>query len=307
MGIFDVDASAKPNVLIILDNSNSMDEDFYGNAVGSYATGSKSVEGKRVLNSLTNAYANSMRVGLMSYKLNPVAVTYLLNTPYFVSYDPRSYCPDPPSECVDYCRTGNGSSKGNCQNSCAAQNSSFNAEVIDDTISGLPIGNALRNRYCGLVYPKTNRMANPVDPGNYIYYKQALPFYSSGPWPNEFDAAYVYSADDNSLNDGYGRYGTKIGTSDGTPGSAAFGYSAWLGSASFYPTDSDIALGYREFGKRIAIFNVHPDGSDTAKRVFAAGSERCMRSGTRPASGQTAFVKPPTGSPSLSGPRCVAD
>jgi len=33
-----------------------------------------------------------------------------------------------------------GSSKSNCQSSCAAQNSSFNAEVIDDTISGLPSG-----------------------------------------------------------------------------------------------------------------------------------------------------------------------
>ena len=33
--------SVKPNVLIILDNSNSMDEDFFGNAVGSWSTGSK--------------------------------------------------------------------------------------------------------------------------------------------------------------------------------------------------------------------------------------------------------------------------
>ncbi len=33
---------AKPNVLIILDNSNSMDEDFYGGAVGSFSPASKS-------------------------------------------------------------------------------------------------------------------------------------------------------------------------------------------------------------------------------------------------------------------------
>jgi hypothetical protein len=34
-------APVKPNILIIVDNSNSMDEDFYGNAVGSYSPSSK--------------------------------------------------------------------------------------------------------------------------------------------------------------------------------------------------------------------------------------------------------------------------
>jgi len=31
-------APVKPNILIIVDNSNSMDEDFYGNAVGSFSS-----------------------------------------------------------------------------------------------------------------------------------------------------------------------------------------------------------------------------------------------------------------------------
>ena len=256
--------SVKPNALIILDNSNSMDEDFFGNAVGSYATGSKSVEGKRVLNSLVNIYANSIRLGLMSYRLNPVTLSYLMNTPYFVSYDPRSYCPSPPSECVDYCRTGSLVSKGTCQTSCVAQNSVFDATVIDDTISGLPIGNALRTKYCGLVHPKTTRMLNPSDPGKYLYYKQALPFYSFYPYQDEFDVAYTYTVDDNSANDGYDQYARKTGTSDGTPptgyylnpnGATPYGYSTWKGATGFYPTDSDIALGYQEFGKRIALFN----------------------------------------------------
>jgi type IV pilus assembly protein PilY1 len=257
--------SVKPNVLIVLDNSNSMDEDFYGNAVGSYSTGSKSVEGKRVLNTLVNAYANSMRLGLMTYRLKPVYIAYLLNSAYFVSYDPLSYCPDPPSDCVDWCRTGSSSSKNACQTSCFAQNSLFKADIIDDSISGLPLGNTLRNKYCGLVYPKTNRLANPNDSGNYIYYKQALPYYTTYPTPNEFDVAYVYSADDDSFSDGYDAYAVKKGTSDGTPstyyyfdpnGATPYGYSGYYGSTSYYPTDSDIALGYQEFGKRIATFNV---------------------------------------------------
>jgi len=44
-GDADLFTGRKPNVLIILDNSNSMDEDFYGNAVGSYATGSNPWKG----------------------------------------------------------------------------------------------------------------------------------------------------------------------------------------------------------------------------------------------------------------------
>jgi type IV pilus assembly protein PilY1 len=257
--------SVKPNVLIILDNSNSMDEDFYGNAVGSYTTGSKSVEGKRVLNTLVNTYANNMRLGLMAYKLDPVNIAYLLNSAYFVSYDPRSYCPDPPSDCVDWCRTGSIPSKSACQTSCAAQNSSFKADIIDDSISGLTIGNAIRNRYCGLVYPKTNRLANPTDSGNYIYFKQALPYYTLYFTPNEFDVAFSYGADDYSGDDWYDAYAVKKGTSDGTPsnqyyfdpyGAVSYGYSSYGWNVSYYPTDSDIALGYQEFGKRIATFNV---------------------------------------------------
>lgn len=40
-----IQVGAKPNIILILDNSNSMDEDFYGNAVGSFSPASKSVVG----------------------------------------------------------------------------------------------------------------------------------------------------------------------------------------------------------------------------------------------------------------------
>ena len=56
--------SANPNVLIILDNSNSFDEDFYGNGVGSFSPSSKSVVGRNVLIGLINSYINNMRLGL---------------------------------------------------------------------------------------------------------------------------------------------------------------------------------------------------------------------------------------------------
>ncbi|MCX5917296.1 MAG: PilC/PilY family type IV pilus protein, partial [Deltaproteobacteria bacterium] len=99
-----------------------------------------------------------------------------------------------------------------------------------------------------------NRMINPTDPSNYIYYRQALPFYSQTDEGTHFDVSPTYSADDN-FPDTYTLYRVKTGSSDGMPGleSTNAGDSAFWQSASYLPTDSDIALGYNEFGRRIAI------------------------------------------------------
>jgi len=98
--------SVPPNVLFILDNSNSMDEDFVGNCVCSWATGSRSVEGKKALISLVNTYVNKMRIGLMTYRLSSASKYQLHNAVYFASYEPKSYCPNPPPECEEWCKTG---------------------------------------------------------------------------------------------------------------------------------------------------------------------------------------------------------
>src|SRR4030042_6446329 len=79
-------APVKPNILIIVDNSNSMDEDFYGNAVGSFSPESKSVLGKKALRTIVDSYNNKMRIGLMSYNISGVSGYYVHNAPEFVSY-----------------------------------------------------------------------------------------------------------------------------------------------------------------------------------------------------------------------------
>ncbi len=167
--------SVRPNVLIVLDNSNSMDEDFYGNGVGSFSSSSRSVVGKNVLNGLINTYINSMRVGLMTYRLPGSSKWYLHNSAYFSSYDPKSYCPNPPNECVDYCQTGNSTSQSICQSTCGSQNSLFDATYFDEIIPASTLGSQKRNTYCNLIYPKTNRVPNPTDPSNYIYYNRLSP------------------------------------------------------------------------------------------------------------------------------------
>ncbi len=247
-----------PNVLIILDNSNSMDEDFYGNGVGSYAPGSKSVEGKRVLNRLVNTYVDAMRIGLMTYLLPSVTAGYIANSALFVSYEPKSYCPNPPDACVEYCRTGSRAAQEICQATCSAGNSSFRADYIDDSIIGFIRGTAQRDKYCGLVYPKTNRLPSPSDPGGYIYYKQALPSYPDNQEGILFGVSPSYTIDD-TWNESYQRYASKTGTSDGIPvlvQAIDDGYAGYIDSKSLIRTDSDIAMGYNEFGKRVVFFDV---------------------------------------------------
>jgi type IV pilus assembly protein PilY1 len=247
--------AVKNNVLIILDNSNSMDEDFFGNAVGSWSPDSKAAAGKRVLNNLVNTYAGPLRIGLMTYKLPSVQKNYIANAPYFVSYDPRSYCPTPVDACVEYCRTGDEGARTACQNACSPNNSQFDAAYIDESISIFSVGSTARNKYCALAYPKTNRLINPSDPNNYIYYRQALPYYASSDQGTHFDVSPSYTADEN-IPDDYEAYRVKTGTSDGTVEPANAGYSSLWWSGQYYPTDSDIALGYRKFGKRLAVIPV---------------------------------------------------
>ena len=105
-----------PNVLIVLDNSNSMDETLVtGDAIGSFNctnsndlnTCSRSVLARKALINLINTYAGKINIGLMSYYLpdNTSRSWYVYNNFYFVTYDPATYCGiiPPPAACYNYC------------------------------------------------------------------------------------------------------------------------------------------------------------------------------------------------------------
>ena len=252
--LFTQGSSYQPNILIILDNSQSMDEDFMGNAVAPYSSQSKLVAAKKQLQAIVTKYASQMRIGLMTYKLNSVESYYIDNSPYFVSYEPKSYCPNPPDACVDYCKTGDAAKKTTCSSSCQAQNPLFDVDYMDQIITGST--GTKREKYCALVYPKTQRLANPTSAGDYIYYKQALPYY----YPtlhNSLNSNNFYYATSYSTNEApganqaipgctYACWNTKTGTSD-----INSGYSNTCGSTGFMVTDSDVALGYLNIGRRL--------------------------------------------------------
>ncbi len=257
-----------PNVLIILANSNSSDEDFVGNAVGSYSPTSKSVSGRSALINLINTYSNVMNIGLMTFRLpasnNPY---YIYNSAYFASYNQESYCPNPPSNCVNYCINSDSADQTACQTACQAQNSSFNATYLLEP-GTLAVGNPLRTTYCALVYPKTIAITNPAAPSNYIYYSQALPFYDSSPNDGTlfiYSPAYSLSTQSSGAGQGpyntYNYYSSMTGTSDsGTlAGSGTPGYSGLVAqNEGLVPTDSDVGLGYFNFGQRLFQYYVGP-------------------------------------------------
>lgn len=242
-----VQIGTKSNVLIVLDNSNSMDEDFLGNAVGSYSSASKSVVAKTALREMIANNKDKLRAGLMTFKIGSPSSYYIHNSPYFVMYDPKSYCPDAPDACVDYCQTGSTTSKSECQTTCQASNSSFDATYMDGILTYYSVGSEERTRYCELVYPKEQRMVNPNDTSKYIYYKSAYPFYASSSQGSAYCYSSVYSAKEGATYDSYKCMSVKTGTSDGNSGYS--GTTVYNGQLT--PTDTDFALGYYDFGQRL--------------------------------------------------------
>jgi len=242
---------ANANILIILDNSNSMDEDFWGNAVSSYSPASKSVVGRKALRDIMNKLSNKVRLGLMTYSISGVGAQHIQNLPEFVFYEPKSYCPNPPPECVTYAQTGDSGAKSICTSACRADNPLFDPDYFDEIINNYSIGTEPRDRYSRLVYPHTQRMVNPTDPSKYLYFKHAYPFYTGSDYGTAFCYGTGYSANEGNT-DSYTCHTIKTGTNDDYPG----GYSGSSFGISLFPTDSDIALGYGDFGKRLAWYHV---------------------------------------------------
>ena len=268
--LFTQGSSYVPNVLIILDNSQSMDEDFSGNLVCPWRTTSRLVEAKRQLQAIVNKYANSMRIGLMTYSLPGVSNQYVHNAVYFASYDPKSYCPLDPltpvinkpilDACQAYCNNpGDTTSQGICQNGCSALNPVFDATYLDEIITNTTVNSAaIRKNYCEIIYPKTqtadaNANIIPHIAPEYVYYKLPGTFYAGGYYGTDFCYSTGYNPDE-TVADGYNCYTQKTGTDDGTyadPNPGQYGGTMNM-SGTFYPTDEDIALGFNDFGRRMS-------------------------------------------------------
>ena len=87
-------SASKPNILVVLDNSNSMDENATGAAVGSASADSKSEIARSVIrDQMIPSYLGSINLGLMAYEQQNVIKQYLHNSPYDASFNPTNYDP----------------------------------------------------------------------------------------------------------------------------------------------------------------------------------------------------------------------
>lgn len=213
----------KPNVLFVLDNSNSMDEDVDGAAVGSDSANSKSEIARQAIKLIIEENKERMRIGLMAYKQAGISRKHLHNSFYYCNYDPSTYDPTAVPTPKD------------------------------------PSSN-------------TKRFPNPDDPGNYIYYDTALPFYAG----DDYGSAFCYSSNFDyfepnppvctatsyaachsywCFRDKTGTLDTPIGTNFNTLQNT-YGYQSYWFSSQFYPTDSDVAAGFNEFGLEMSWVHV---------------------------------------------------
>ena len=84
--------AGKPNLLVILDTSNSMDEDATGVAVGSNCPTSKSEIARKVIKNMINSYTGDINMGLMTYQQSPkISTAYINDGQYDVSYNSINY------------------------------------------------------------------------------------------------------------------------------------------------------------------------------------------------------------------------
>lgn len=81
----------KPNVLIIIDNSNSMDEDLDGLAVGSDSPLSRSEIARNAIKEIIERNQFNVRFGLMAYNQEDIEKRYVHSGFYYASYSSSTY------------------------------------------------------------------------------------------------------------------------------------------------------------------------------------------------------------------------
>lgn len=217
----------KPNVLLILDNSNSMDEGTDGSiplddtATAEYDGGSanpnsKSETARRVMKRLVSDYQDKLNMGLMAYKqyqtgADAIKLSEVHNAYVDISYSPSDY------------------------------DSNWSGALDSQT--------------------KKFSFANPSDATHSFYTNVTAPFYTD----NDEGSSFCYSPTAKALHnnedilngpwDTYRCFSSKTGASNALPqwqdtaSETSAGYVGYKYQFELFPTDSDIAKGIYDFGQ----------------------------------------------------------
>ena len=215
--------ATKANVLMMYGNSNSMDSDPTGKAVGSGAPSSKSEVARAAIKSVVDGYTGYLNMGLMAYQQNVLVKNYLHDSQYDVSYDPANYDP----------------AFSGARNSLTKK-----FRIPNPSDSGKYLYFNVNLPY----YADDNQ-------GNAFCYALTACTDPTHDFKGTADSS--CSAAEHPVNGGWDVYncfkqktGTSNGNSNGSNG--ANGYAHNLLNGQFNPTDSDLGQGITDFGKRIA-------------------------------------------------------
>lgn len=205
----------KANVLMMYGNSNSMDSDPTGRAVGSAAPDSKSEIARRAIIGLIDGYTGYINMGLLAYKQYPAVPRQLADSQYDLSYDAKDYDPD-------YVGPRNGTTKKFRVEVPAGSGHFIYYNVNLPAYLG---GGKGTDKFCYSTTACTSPDHDFVGQGGNCSVKEELP---GGPW----DEYTCWTAH--------------------TGGSNSTGYSGSKSTNTFEATDSDIGQEITDFGKRLA-------------------------------------------------------
>ena len=221
-----VSSGQKANVLLVIDNSNSMDENATGAAApcvgtlcGSASPLSKSEIARNAAKSIVTNYTGQINLGLMAYQQSNVVSRQLHNAPYDASYNPANY---------DASYSG---SRDSLTKRFRIPNPTSAGDYIHYNVA-LPYYSTTNDGYA-FCFSQTADFDNGSET------------YPSGPW------------------DSYRCYNTKTGTSDTLPAAndtaaAVEGYAGNFLNDKLKPTDSDLAQGILDFGRFLTWSHVGP-------------------------------------------------
>ncbi len=232
----------KANVLLILDNSNSMDEDPDGeprcdasSRCGSASDTSKSQIAREAAKNLITTYTNKINMGLMAYQQNAANNTFgnhdtrvvpgFLHSLYYdISFDPANY------------------------------DANFNGDADSTT--------------------KRSRRANTTNPGTFTYYNLAAPTYFSSAVAN----AFCYTGEVPAASFGsppllassncdaatgceeYRCFSTRTGQTDTVP--------VWPNPTNLEATDNEISLGW---DNKNGNYQYWMDDAELARSIYDVG------------------------------------
>ena len=213
--------NGKANVLMMYGNSNSMDEDATGAAVGSAAATSKSEIARNAMKAVITNNAGTINMGLLAYQQNAMVASFLHDSQYDLSYNPLNYNSSytgPRNGTTKRFRVPNPSSAGNYLY--------YNIDLpfYDSQSDG--------NGFCYSATACTDPTHDFKGTSGSGCATAEDPV--TGPW------------------DTYSCFSTKTGTSDAAPGSAGANYSTAAAGGAFSPTNSDLAQGITDFGQRLS-------------------------------------------------------